>query len=136
MPPVVWAVVANVKHVTRHGPDASEEHTGLKHFPPGAKVWLLPPQWGDGWASTFAVGHHRGSRRLVRLIVRLEHLTDFRVAAVHSPAVAKTLTWPLQTPHGDWIEVDTWGSREDAQATIERHPLTRTRLKVLNAGEQ
>ncbi|GAA2794527.1 hypothetical protein [Crossiella cryophila] len=41
---LAWCVVANVAAETAHGPGGQESRQGLKHFAPGAKVWVLPPQ--------------------------------------------------------------------------------------------
>ena len=40
-------VVANVAGETAHGKGGLDIHQGLQHFAAGAKVWVLPPQWGD-----------------------------------------------------------------------------------------
>jgi hypothetical protein len=44
----VFCVVANIAEETAHGEGGLELRRGVKHFPPGAKVWVLPLQWGDG----------------------------------------------------------------------------------------
>ena len=65
---------------------------GLKHLAPEAKVWVLPPQWGDGVENVFVVGRHRcrGPGRLARMVVGFRHLAGFRVRGVYSPAVYRT----------------------------------------------
>ena len=124
--PLGWAVLADVDEVTFHGPDGSTTELGLKHFAPGAKVWLLPPLWGDGWESAVVVGRHRGSGRYVQMVTAMKHLHDFRVAAVYSPAVVRELTRPLHPGRG---EPRQWLSEAEALETIARHPLTSSRLQ-------
>lgn len=99
-----WCVVANVETV------------GLKHFSPGTKVWVLPPQWGDGGESVFVIGRHRGRGhgRLVRMVVERRHLTNFRVRGVYRPAVHRELTkeW------AKWGVLRQWESQELAEETV------------------
>ena len=56
-----FCVVANIAEQTAHGEGGLELRRGVKHFPPGAKVWVLPPQWGDGADQLIIAGHHRGT---------------------------------------------------------------------------
>lgn len=46
-------MVANIAAETRHGQGGHQIQRGLDHFAAGAKVWLLPVQWGDGGESVF-----------------------------------------------------------------------------------
>jgi hypothetical protein len=39
-----FCVVASIAAETAHGEGGLELRRGVKHFPPGAKVWVLPPQ--------------------------------------------------------------------------------------------
>ncbi len=98
-----WCVVANV---------AAD---GLKHFSPGTKVWVLPPQWGDGGQDVVVVGRHRGSPGPVsQMVVPRVHLTNFRVRGVYQPAVHRQLT-----KHLKHRELRQWESREEAEKVVE-----------------
>lgn len=111
---LAWCVVANVAEVTRHGHGGADEQRGLKHFTAGAKVWVLPPQWGDGGESPFVVGHHRGGahRGYVRMVVERRHLTNFRVRGIYSPVVIDAATAPWDKhPNGPSL----WESRDQAE---------------------
>lgn len=67
---LAWCVVANMAAETFHGHAGQEVRRGLEHFVAGARVWVFPPQWGDGGESVFVVGRHRGrDNRLARLVV-------------------------------------------------------------------
>lgn len=111
---LAWCVVANVQAETAHGPDGEDVRAGLKHFAPGAKVWVLPPQWGDGGDSVFVLGRHRGrgQGRLARLVVPRVHLTGFRVRGVYSAAVHRELTRPWPRWDGPLMQ---WASKEEAE---------------------
>jgi hypothetical protein len=110
---LTWCVVANVAEQVRQGEGRQETRLGLKHFAAGARLWVLPPQWGDGWENVMVVGRHRRSPRYVRMIVPLRHLTDFRVHAVYSPALFHELTRPQERQSDHPIKV--WDSREQAE---------------------
>jgi hypothetical protein len=114
--PALFCVVANVAAETAHGEGGLEIRGGVRHFTPGAKVWVLPPQWGDGGAQVIVVGYHRGTRgrQLARMVVPRRHLAGFRVSGVYSPAVARELTRPL-TELGWNRPPGTWRSREEAE---------------------
>lgn len=138
---LAWCMVANVAARTTYGPDA-EVRRGLRHFAGGAKVWVLPPQWGDGGDSVFVIGRHRGENRYVRLVIERFHLTNFRVRGVYSPAVHRELTRPWK--HWD-RELSLWDTREQADQQAQRWNLVSTgltevrrprkRLELLGAAE-
>ena len=117
----LFCVVANVAEETAHGEGGLDLRRGVHHFAARAKVWVLPPQWGDAGAQVIVVGYHRGTRGrgLVRMVVSRQHLTGFRMQAVYSPAVAGELTRPLTEfgrPHAPVM----WATREDAILAAER----------------
>lgn len=105
-----WCVVANVATETVQGEDIRR---GLKHFAPGTKVWVLPPQWGDGGEHLVVVGRHRGQGRLARMVVGRRHLVGFRVRGVYSPAVYRELTRPWKRRSQGNPRL--WGSRDEAE---------------------
>lgn len=113
---LAWCVVANVAREVPFGPGGVEIRRGTKHFSPGAKVWVLPAQWGDGGDQVFVVARHRGSRRYVRMVVPSRRLTGFRVQGVYSPAVLRELTRPWQ-PRGD-RPVGLWKTKEQAERAV------------------
>jgi hypothetical protein len=110
---LTWCVVANVGSAT----SSADEPAGTKHFSAGTKVWVLPPQWGDGGEDVFVVGRHRGRPGgLVRMVVPRRHLTDFRVKPVYSPAVMAQLENPWRD---DQVRARLWSSEEEAQQVVE-----------------
>lgn len=110
-----WAVIANVKAGTGRGPEGDGEGSGTRHFSAGTKVWIMPPQWGDGGASVMVLGKHRGQRGgFVRMVLPRRHLTNFRVVGVYSPTIQEAMARA-------WREVvegsgaRTWRSRDEAE---------------------
>jgi hypothetical protein len=85
-----WGVVANVVDERVVGADL-DIRRGLKHFVPGAKVWVSEVWNGDGGERRWVVGRHRRSHRYVRMIVAARHLRDPRVKGVYSPDLARRL---------------------------------------------
>ncbi|MGH3176355.1 MAG: ATP-binding protein, partial [Streptosporangiaceae bacterium] len=114
-----FCIVANVATETAAGEGGLEVRTGARHFAAGAKVWVLPPQWGDGGDQVIVAGHHRGTRGrrgLARMVMPRRHLTGFRVQGVYSPAVIRALTRPL-TELGSGHAPRLWTTRQQAEAT-------------------
>ncbi|NBH07805.1 hypothetical protein [Amycolatopsis sp. SID8362] len=139
---LAWCVVANVLAETTHGEGGEDVQRGLKHFAPGAKVWVLPPQWGDGGESVVVLGRHRGRGRgrLARLVVGRHHLEDFRVRGVYSPAVLRDLRLPLDDRAMRLCESEDearrtaeWWNRMRAAQSGVRRPQARGRLVELLA---
>lgn len=90
--PLGLCVVANVARETSHGDGGLEIRTGLRHFAPGAKVWIAPPRWDSGSPDVPVVGRHRGnSRRYTAMVIPRRSLENFRVRAVYSPALLNAL---------------------------------------------
>jgi hypothetical protein len=113
---LAWCVVANVAPEVACGEGGLDVRRGLPHFAPNAKVWVLPPQWGDGGEKIPVVGIHRGSRRYVRIVIHRTHLVNFRVGGVYSPAVYRELTRPDREQRGPMI----WPSKEEAEHAAAR----------------
>ena len=114
-----FCVVANVAAETASGDGGLEVRAGARHFAAGAKVWVLPPQWGDGGDQLIVAGHHRGTRGrrgLARMVMPRRHLTGFRVQGVYSPAVIRALTRPL-TELGSGHAPRLWATRQQAEDT-------------------
>ncbi len=97
----IWCVVANV--VAEHPVGENKEiRSGTKHFSAGTKVYCFPPLWGDGYEDIKVIGRHRGSRKLVEMVVPSKWLTNWRVKMVYSPFVVARMK-------------DDWDSSEEAR---------------------
>ena len=110
-----FCVAANIMEETAHGEGGLELRRGVRHFPPGAKVWVLPPQWGDGADQLIIAGYHRGThgRGFTRMVLARRHLTGFRVQGVYSPALIRALTRPLSELGRDHAP-RLWQTRHEA----------------------
>ena len=116
--PLAYCVAANVADETAQGEGGLEIRAGLKHFAPGAKVWILPPQWGDGGEMVLVAGRHRGvAGPYIRIVVPRRHLTNFRARVVYSPALLRALTKPWK---GYDYGPSLWETREEAELNASR----------------
>jgi hypothetical protein len=88
-----WCVVANVKPEARGRATAA----GTRHFAAGAKIWCLPPAWGDGYEHIRVIGRHRGSHRHISIIMASRYLTNWRAKVAYHPEVIRLLH-----EHGSW----------------------------------
>ncbi|MFB7615797.1 hypothetical protein [Kitasatospora sp. NPDC056181] len=115
-------VVANVAQETDHGEGGLEIRAGLRHFAPGAKLWIAPPRWWNGHVTV--AGRHRGNgRRYTTIVVQERFLENFRVGAVHSPALHRALGG------GSW-------SAEEAERYVRYRAVPRLAAQVQWAGEE
>lgn len=96
LPKWIWCLVANVRDypVDELFNVIKKERRGTKHFAPGARVYVYPVQWGDGWDRIVVVGRKKGTRRLVRKVIPGSMLEDFRLKRVYSPTV---ISWMCGT---------------------------------------
>lgn len=144
--PLGMCIVANVAQETSHGEGGLDIRKGLRHFAPGAKVWIAPLAWGDGGEHVIVAGRHRGnSRRYMRIVIESRFLVNFRVRAIYSPALVRALTaaepgeekefgahflWPLEQAESwarSWntpkMEARVDGHRGRAQLVTDPPPM-------------
>ncbi|MFI5532124.1 hypothetical protein ACIA8O_26675 [Kitasatospora sp. NPDC051853] len=109
--PFGFAIAANIVEFVAQGPGGLEVRRGTRHFPPGAKVWVVPQTWD--WTDRLrVVGRHWGRfNRYIAVVMRKDRLENVRVRAVHSPALARALDGATWRP--------LWGSAEEAQAVVD-----------------
>ncbi|MGW2062605.1 hypothetical protein ACWCO9_18425 [Streptomyces sp. NPDC001937] len=113
--PQDWCVVANVASETSHGTGGDEVQAGLKHFAPGARLWVLPPRYANEDERVEVIGLHRGrGARNVQVIIFRRHLESFRIKAVYSPAVRRA----MERTNWNWGRV--WCCPETAQPWVDR----------------
>jgi hypothetical protein len=89
-PSPIWCLVANVVEERTVGPGEIKER-GTRLFRAGAKVYCYPPLWGDGYENIRVIGHHRASKRLIRVVMSWKWLTNWRVQLVYHPAITDAL---------------------------------------------
>jgi hypothetical protein len=125
---LAWSVVANVAAEVARGEGGLDIRRGLKHFAGGAKVWVVPPQWGDGGERILVVGRHRASKKYLAVIVQARFLTNFRIRGVYSPTVYRLLTESPRTGRSA-----LWPDLSTAESFCERWNRPRLRA-VLTDG--
>ncbi|MEH2023630.1 ankyrin repeat domain-containing protein [Nostoc sp.] len=81
-----WYLVANVISEQPFG-ENHEIQYGTKHFSPNTKVYCSAPTWGDGYERIVVVGRHRGSSRLITMVIDEKRLTNWRARYVYLPNV-------------------------------------------------
>jgi hypothetical protein len=102
-----WCLVANVRKFNRRGEGGREIVEGTRHFSGGTRVYCFPTLWGDGYEQIRVLGKHRGSSRLVVMIVQWRALTHWRAKLVYKPRVLSRLriadqpAWSWASNHDD-----------------------------------
>ena len=90
--PARWSVVANAVRIRPYGPlEDDETRVGLKMFAPGARLFVIDGFGGMGWDILNVIGRPRKSGRYVYASVPAEHMENWRVTLVHSPAVLRLI---------------------------------------------
>lgn len=85
-----WTAVANVVAERPYGPGGLELRTGTKHFRPDAKVYII--DWFPGMCDAVTViGHHRKSNQLMKLVVQVNTLEQFRPKLCYSPGAGRLI---------------------------------------------
>ena len=107
-----------------YGPGGAEQRRGLRLFNPGAKVWVPDGFAGMGYENVTVIGQTRKSRRYAIVNVATEHLTNWRVKLVYSPAVLDRINEVCWSPaigfsrHGDDRSSEAY--RDDLQRAAAR----------------
>ena len=76
-----WCLVANIRAELPFG-ENREIQKGTKNFSPNTKVYCSAPHWGDGYKQIVVAGRHRGSSRLVLMVVPRKQLTNWRTVCL------------------------------------------------------
>jgi hypothetical protein len=125
----VWCVIANVVDERPYGPGGAELRRGLKLFRPGAKVHVVDGFGGMGYETLTVVGQVRRSSRFSTVHVQTEHLTNWRVQLVYSPAVLRQIEEIRDGRGGFWLRAVTDPGSEtyrDALLTVAERFRERT----------
>lgn len=109
-----WCLVGNIVESHEYGED-HEIKIGTKQFMPGAKIYLAPVQWGDGYENVIVIGKPRHRRGMIEIVMRRKYITNYRLQKVFQPAVleriekSKYLWWgePVKDRE-EIIEVLNW----------------------------
>ncbi len=77
-------------------------------------MFCLPARWGDGYDQIVVIGRHRGSRRLVTMIISSLWVTNWRVKVVYDPAVLDRLA-NIEKVEGH----SNWKSKEEVEGFVQ-----------------
>ncbi|BCJ39463.1 hypothetical protein GCM10010168_62890 [Actinoplanes ianthinogenes] len=136
----IWCIVANVVDERPYGPGGAERRRGLRRFAPGAKVWVPDGFAGIGYETVTVIGRPRGSQRYSIVHVRTEHLTNWRIRPVYSPAVRARIDevcWSVHhgfsAEHGNDRTSEDY--RADLAAFVERFRRTEKSSERLSSND-
>jgi len=122
-PEWVWCLAANV--VSQH--EIGEEHViveGSRHFLPGTKVYCASMFWGMGGERCTVIGVPKYSDYPIGVVMRTDHLVDFRLERVTDPKIIKALcTNRLKERferHRSTVLIGERGNRDEDKEEIER----------------
>lgn len=147
--PYAWGMVANVSRDFLTPKSDGILSAGTSGLAPGAKVWVVPPMWGDGGDMVLVIGTRRGSRgrRLVRQVMGSEKLVNFRAKPVFSRRdwarmVSPYRGSPPQMWGGDGAQQDVseyaegWGVQHLKRVHLRGIPWGRTWRQPLHPRDQ
>jgi hypothetical protein len=81
-----WTAIANIVADRPYGPGGAETRPASKHFAPGAKIYIIG--WFPGTCSrVVVVGLHRKTKRMIKLVIAVDFLENFRSKVCYTPAV-------------------------------------------------
>ena len=95
IPEWVWCLTAEVRDENKIGKDKRVVH-GTRHFPPGTKVFLHPPNWDERVA---AIGIPRYTDKYIRVVMDVRKLEHFALEKVSDPEIVTA----LQNPGNIWM---------------------------------
>lgn len=95
IPEWVWCLTAEVRDENKIGEDKRIVH-GTRHFSPGTKVFLHPPNWDERVA---AIGIPRYTDKYIRVVMDVRKLEHFTLEKVSDPEIVTA----LQNPGNIWM---------------------------------
>ena len=104
-----WCLVGNIVNSHKYG-ESKDVMIGTKHFQPGAKVYMAPPNWGDGYENIVVIGCPRRSKRYIEIITKSEYIKNCRIQKVYKPFILKMM---------DNSRFRWWNDSEDDQKNIQ-----------------
>lgn len=94
IPEWVWCLTAEVRDENKIGEDKRVVH-GTRHFSPGTKVFLHPPNWDE---RVPAIGIPRYIDKYIRVVMDVRKLEHFALEKVSNPEIVTA----LQNPGNIW----------------------------------
>lgn len=86
---LTWGLRATLSREVATRQEAGTKRPGVRHFVPGAALWLGPAHSGDGYEKVEMIGTHRntGGRQIARLLMPTVRLANFKMVPVYKPAL-------------------------------------------------
>lgn len=106
-----WCLVGNIVEQHEYG-EQHEIKCGTKQFSPGAKVYLAPTQWGDGYEKIVVIGLPRHGGKYIEIITSSKYIENLRIQKVFKPAVLKRMC----SSKWRW-----WGDTDNDRCIIEHY---------------
>lgn len=116
----VWCLVGNVVCCHEYGED-KEIRYGTKQFRPGAKVYMAPVNWGDGYEKTVVIGRPRNYKHYIEVVMHSKYTENYRIQKVYAPFV---LNMMANSRHS-W-----WDASEESERKIRNY------IEVLNKRKE
>ena len=85
-----WCLVGNIVQSHTYG-EEHEMRVGSKQFAPGAKVYIAPANWGDGYEDVIVIGCPRRCRHYIEIIMRSDLIENVRLKKVYAPFLLKMM---------------------------------------------
>lgn len=119
IPAWIWCLTATVRAENVIGEDKRLVH-GTRHFRPGTKVFLHPPNWDDRVA---AIGIPRYTDKYVRVVMDIHKLENFSLEKVSNPELVAALQCPYDT--SPFVRMapnyvgGTWDQSDESKQIVE-----------------
>ena len=120
LPDWIWCLTARVRDENRIGEDHRVVH-GTRHFAPGTKVYLHPPNWDERVA---AIGVPRYSNSRTSVVMNVRKLEGFALEKVRDREIITAMTYPS----GAWyftrfasvhVCSGSWDNTDESKSEIE-----------------
>ncbi|WP_299775773.1 hypothetical protein [uncultured Pseudoteredinibacter sp.] len=108
--PELWAVTANIVKTREFGSE-KERRNGTRFFSGGAKVFVVAVFCG-ACVDVIVVGRHRGSKKYIHSVVKVNLLENLRLNPIYSPKVHELAS--NISENGAWVTT----SKQDAQEIL------------------
>ena len=120
IPAWIWCLTATVRAENVIGEDKRRVH-GTRHFRPGTKVFLHPPNWDDRVA---AIGIPRYTNKYVRIVMSTHKLENFSLEKVSNPELVAALqhpygSWPFVRMAQTYVGRGVWDQSDECKQRIE-----------------
>ena len=85
-----WCLVGSIINSHPYG-ESKEILNGTKQFQPGAKVFIAPANWGDGYENVIVIGCPRHRKQYIEVIMRADYIENFRIKKVYAPFILRMM---------------------------------------------